>query len=58
VAAFAAAGSYASPAEFSDGFVAAMGVASGLSVLAALAGAMLPARVPAGVLTPAPEGGL
>jgi EmrB/QacA subfamily drug resistance transporter len=57
VAAFAAAGSYASPADFSDGFVAAMGVASGLSLLAALAGSALPARVGAGALTPAPEGG-
>ncbi|MBA3866368.1 MAG: MFS transporter [Solirubrobacterales bacterium] len=45
VAAFAGAGSYASPGEFSDGFVAAIGVASGLSLLAALAGAALPGRV-------------
>src|SRR5215208_729193 len=42
VAAFAGAGSYASPAEFSDGFVAAMGLAAGVSVLAAAAGAALP----------------
>jgi EmrB/QacA subfamily drug resistance transporter len=60
VAAFAGAGSYASPAEFSNGFVAAMGVASGLSLLAALAGAALPAWVGAGTLmpepAPAPEG--
>ncbi|MEA2295834.1 MAG: hypothetical protein QOE86_3473 [Solirubrobacteraceae bacterium] len=53
VAAFAGAGSYASPTAFSDGFVAAMAVASGLSLLAALAGAALPARMPTGLLTPA-----
>jgi EmrB/QacA subfamily drug resistance transporter len=49
VAAFAATGSYASPAAFSDGFTAAMGVSAGLSLLAACAGAALPrrARVPA-----------
>jgi MFS family permease len=45
VAAFAGAGSYASPADFSDGFVAAMAVAAGLSLLAALAGAYLPRMV-------------
>jgi EmrB/QacA subfamily drug resistance transporter len=55
VAAFAGAGSYASPVDFSDGFVAAMGMASGLSLLAALAGAALPGRMAAGALTPAPE---
>jgi EmrB/QacA subfamily drug resistance transporter len=38
VAVFAGAGSYASPEAFSDGFVAAMGVSAGLSLLAALAG--------------------
>jgi EmrB/QacA subfamily drug resistance transporter len=42
VAAFAAAGGYASPAEFSDGFGAAMLVTAGLSLLAALAGTALP----------------
>jgi EmrB/QacA subfamily drug resistance transporter len=62
VAAFAGAGSYASPADFSDGFAAAMGVSAGLSLLAALAGAALPSRVsgreqtPAGTPLPAPEG--
>ena len=56
VAAFASAGSYASPADFSDGFVAAMGVSAGLSLLAAMAGAALPSRITAGALTPAPEG--
>jgi len=44
VAVFAGAGSYASPEAFSDGFVAAMGVSAGLSLLAALAGSMLPRR--------------
>jgi EmrB/QacA subfamily drug resistance transporter len=53
VAAFAGAGSYASPVHFTDGFVAAMGVASGLSLLAALAAAALPARPAAAALKPA-----
>jgi EmrB/QacA subfamily drug resistance transporter len=44
VAVFAGAGSYASPQAFSDGFVAAMGVSAGLSLLAALAGSALPTR--------------
>jgi EmrB/QacA subfamily drug resistance transporter len=57
VAAFAGGGRYGSPGEFSDGFVAAMGVASGMSVLAALAGAALPARGAIVALIPAPEGG-
>src|SRR5918998_1190069 len=57
VAAFAAAGSYVSPDEFSDGFGAAIGVSAGLSLLAALAGAALPGR-PRAVLPgrPALEG--
>ena len=38
----------ATASEFSDGFVAAMGVAAGLSLLAALAGAALPGRLEAG----------
>ncbi|MBS1879309.1 MAG: DHA2 family efflux MFS transporter permease subunit [Actinobacteria bacterium] len=42
VAAFAGAGGYGSPAEFSDGFAAAMTVAAGLSLLAAVAGSALP----------------
>jgi EmrB/QacA subfamily drug resistance transporter len=54
VAFFAAAGSYASPVAFTDGFVAAMGVAAGLSLLAACAGALLPSRERLGV--PAPAG--
>src|ERR1700712_5124400 len=45
VAAFAGAGGYASPADFSDGFVAAITVSAGLSVAAALCGAALPARL-------------
>jgi hypothetical protein len=45
VAAFSSAGGYGSPADFSDGFVAAMGVSAGLSVLAAAAGALLPSRI-------------
>jgi MFS family permease len=44
VAVFAGAGSYASPQAFSDGFVAAIGLSAGLSLLAALAGAALPPR--------------
>jgi EmrB/QacA subfamily drug resistance transporter len=56
VAAFAGAGGYASPAEFTDGFVAAIGVSTGLSLLAALAGALLPARIPEAPLVAAPEG--
>ncbi len=50
VAAFAAAGSYASPADFSDGFVAAITVSAALSLLASLAGALLPARLVSGDL--------
>jgi EmrB/QacA subfamily drug resistance transporter len=51
VAVFAGAGSYASAEAFSDGFVPAMTVSAGLSLLGALAGAALPARrrMPAGV---------
>jgi EmrB/QacA subfamily drug resistance transporter len=44
VAAFAGAGNYASPVGFTDGFVAAMGVSAALSVLAAMAGSLLPSR--------------
>ena len=43
-AAFAATGSYASPAEFSHGFVTAFVVASGLALAAAGAGTILPGR--------------
>ena len=45
VAAFAGAGGYASPADFADGFTAAISVPPALSVLAALFGAALPARL-------------
>ena len=44
VAVFAGAGSYASPAAFSDGFVAAMGLSAGLSLTSAICGAALPRR--------------
>ncbi len=56
VAAFAGAGSYASPAEFSNGFVAAMGGAAALSAIAAICGSALPTKIAAGALTLAPEG--
>jgi EmrB/QacA subfamily drug resistance transporter len=56
VAAFAGAGGYASAQAFSDGFVAAIGVAAGLSLLGALAGTALPARRRAAALAPALEG--
>jgi MFS family permease len=61
VSVFAGAGSYVSPETFSDGFVAAMGVSAGLSLLGALAGVLLPARgatsipAPAAGVTPALE---
>jgi EmrB/QacA subfamily drug resistance transporter len=45
VAAFSGAGGYASSAAFSDGFVAAMTVSATLSVLAAVAGSLLPSQV-------------
>jgi len=45
VAAFAGAGGYATPAAFSDGFVAAITVAAALSVAAALCGVALPSRI-------------
>jgi EmrB/QacA subfamily drug resistance transporter len=54
VALFAGAGSYASPAAFSDGFVAAISSSAALSLLGALAGAALPARRAAGSVTVAP----
>jgi MFS family permease len=53
VAVFAGAGSYASPAAFSDGFVAAIAVSAGLSLVGALAGSLLPGRRVAGVAVPA-----
>ena len=56
VAAFAGAGGYASPAQFSDGFVAAITVAAVLSAVAAICGSALPTKTSAGMLAPAPEG--
>jgi EmrB/QacA subfamily drug resistance transporter len=44
VAVFAATGSYASPAAFTDGFGPAIGVAAALSVAGAVAGLALPGR--------------
>ena len=43
-AVFAANGSYASPAAFSQGFVAALGVAAAMSLLAAIIGGWMPGR--------------
>ena len=57
VAVFAGAGSYASAQAFSDGFVAAMGLSAGLSVISALCGAALPSgrkREPAVAARPVP----
>ena len=44
VAVFTAAGGYASPEQFSDGFSAAIGACAGLSLLGAVAGLALPRR--------------
>jgi EmrB/QacA subfamily drug resistance transporter len=44
VAAFAGAGSYSSPADFTDGFAPAMIAAAGLALLGALAGLAVPSR--------------
>ena len=50
---FAGVGSYASPVEFTDGFVGAMVVSAGFSLLAAAVGAALPRQERAAVpLTP------
>jgi EmrB/QacA subfamily drug resistance transporter len=55
VAVFAGAGSYASPAAFTEGFAAAIGVGAILSLAGAVAGAVLPARGAAAAATgPAP----
>jgi EmrB/QacA subfamily drug resistance transporter len=54
VAVFAGAGSYASPAAFSDGFVPAIAVSAALSLAGALAGLGLPARTRAAAPIPAP----
>lgn len=52
VAVFAGAGGYASAQAFSDGFAPALGVAAGLSLIGAIAGLALPARLQAGVHAP------
>jgi MFS family permease len=52
VAVFAAAGSYASPAAFTDGFGPAIGVAAGLALAGAIAGLALPGRRQATAVAP------
>jgi EmrB/QacA subfamily drug resistance transporter len=52
VAVFVAAGGYASPQAFTDGFVPATGVCAALSVAGALAGLALPGRRPAPAVAP------
>jgi EmrB/QacA subfamily drug resistance transporter len=52
VAVFAAAGSYASPQAFTDGFAPATGVCAALSLAGAVAGLALPGRRPATALAP------
>jgi EmrB/QacA subfamily drug resistance transporter len=55
VAVFAAAGSYASPSAFVDGFGPAIGVAAALSAIGAAAGLALPGRRPtAAAILPVP----
>jgi hypothetical protein len=49
---FGAYGAVDTPAHFGSGFAAAMIVAATLSLLAALVGALLPARRPAAQLKP------
>ena len=46
-AVFAANGSYASPAAFTQGFVPALGVGAAMSLVAAIIGGWIPARRPA-----------
>jgi hypothetical protein len=53
VAVFAGAGSYASAQAFSDGFVPAISVSAGLSLLGAIAGLGLPGRRKATEVSPA-----
>jgi EmrB/QacA subfamily drug resistance transporter len=55
VAVFAGAGSYASPAAFTDGFVPAIGVAAALSLAGALTGLALPGRRTAAPIVLAPR---
>jgi EmrB/QacA subfamily drug resistance transporter len=54
VAVFAAAGGYASPQQFSDGFAAALGACAGLSVFGALTALAQPARRGAAESAPTP----
>ena len=54
VAVFASAGSYASPATFTDGFGPAMAVGALLALVGAVAGLALPGRRPVAVAAPAP----
>jgi EmrB/QacA subfamily drug resistance transporter len=61
VAVFAAAGGYATPSQFTDGFTPAIAVGAGLALLGALAGLALPSRGRAaaslpGTPVPSPEG--
>jgi EmrB/QacA subfamily drug resistance transporter len=61
VAVFAAAGGYATPSQFTDGFAPAIAVGAGLALLGALAALALPSRGRAlaslpGTPVPAPEG--
>jgi len=53
--AFAATGSYATPAAFSRGFAAALGVAAALALAGAVAGAILPAPRPRSSPVASPE---
>jgi hypothetical protein len=52
VAVFSSHGSVDTPTHFSSGFAAAMAVAATLSLVAALAGTLLPARRPTAQLRP------
>ena len=52
VAVFAGSGGYGSPAAFADGFTAALGVAAGLSLLGAVAGALGGALARTGAIAP------
>jgi MFS family permease len=55
-AVFAAAGSYAGPQAFVDGFRPAIVVAAGISLLGAAAGSFLPRRAASGrLIAPAPD---
>jgi EmrB/QacA subfamily drug resistance transporter len=53
VAVFAAAGGYATPSQFTDGFTPAIAVGAGLALVGALAGLVLPGRRQTPVVIPA-----